>query len=223
MEHIVLNLDQQNSFEGIKQAIKDKHKFILLHGAAGTGKTTLAKYIADWYEKTYSNKIIVTAPTHQATRILADKTGREFKTIQALLGMKPNVDILNFDVNKPEFAQLAKPYLGKFNLVIIDEVSMFNTNLYKVLINSFNKTFTKDNNCLLLFLGDSNQLPPVNEKTAKVFIDNDVVKFKLTIPQRQNDTNPLMKYLHKLCESIEKRKPESFFPIESDLLINTME
>ena len=107
-----------------------------LQGYAGTGKTTIIRDAIYWYMDgpgKWDKKIAVTAPTHKAKKVVSDATGLQGKTIQSLVGLAPNVDVLNFDINNPEFALLNKPTISQYSVILVDEASMLNTELFELL------------------------------------------------------------------------------------------
>lgn len=172
--------------EGIKKIIdwtKSKEKvFFTLAGYAGTGKTTIIKKILDGY----FGGVVVSAPTHKAKKVIINTTKKEGQTLHGLLGLRPDVDLDNFNPNDPKFNPIALPKINDYNLVIIDEASMINKELYDLI-----KDKTKYGRTKVLFMGDPAQIPPVGEKRSIVFAQTDNIFHQLTKVERQNDTNPL--------------------------------
>lgn len=152
-----------------------------LAGAGGSGKTTLAQYI--FKEARISNKVI-TAPTHKAVRVIAKGINVQSHTIQKLLGLVPNADVDNFDINKPEFAAKGKLLLPDFKLIGIDEASMINKSLY-----GYINRLAKEYNLKVLYIGDKYQLPPVNENLSIAFTGSHIYTLDTII--RQHETNNL--------------------------------
>lgn len=158
-------------------------KFFTLAGYAGTGKSTCIKKIIDEYR----GSIVVSAPTHKAKKVIMNTTGMEAKTLHALLGLRPDVDLDEFNPNDPKFNPIAEPKIGDYDLVIIDEASMINLELFNMI-----REKTKDIETKVLFMGDPAQIPPVGEKESVIFTQSDIEIYWLTIIERQNDTNPLI-------------------------------
>ena len=161
-------------------ALNSNDNFVL-EGAAGTGKTTIVKNILDDLKN--KKKIIVTAPTHQAKQIISEKTNRQAETIHSLLGLRPNIELDNFDPNKPVFDIKAEERIKYYDLVVIDEASMINKNAFDLIIEKSNQYNSK-----VLFIGDKHQLPPVNELFSKVFTTKN--KHSLIEIVRQKESNP---------------------------------
>lgn len=181
---ITFNEEQFEGLRKIKYWLKNGKTFFTLAGYAGTGKTTIIKKILDGYH--YG--VVVSAPTHKAKKVAMNSTGKEGQTLHSLLGLRPDVDLDNFNPNDPKFNPIAIPRITDYNLVIIDEASMINQELYDLILDK-----TKDSRTKVLFMGDPAQIPPVGEKESVVFNqENSTNEFhQLTKIERQNDTNPL--------------------------------
>ena len=163
----------------------------VLSGFAGTGKTTIARDIV----KNLKGTIACTAPTHKAVRVVSKSIGKEGATIQKLLGLRPNIDLENFDINKPQFDMLANVAIKNYKYILIDECSMINKDLYTLLIRESDNYGVK-----LLFMGDPYQLPPVGETHSLTFdVDN---KHNLTEIVRQGEDNPLITLLTKARDAV---------------------
>lgn len=106
----------------------------VITGGAGRGKTTIMSLIiAGW-----KGELILCAPTGRAAQRMAEATGHEASTIHRA--------IYNQDRSIVEFT--------KNSLVIVDESSMINMLLARDLL-------VAARNCHIIFVGDSNQLPPI--------------------------------------------------------------
>ena len=156
-----------------------------LAGAGGTGKSTLMLEAV----KQMSGRAgtIVSAPTHKAKLVISQMTGYESSTIQGLIGLSPDMDIENFDINNPIFRPKNEPKIGYYKKVIIDEGSMLPDTLFDYLLTLAQKAGTK-----LLFLGDKFQIPPVGEHSSKIFDEREVDGISvLSTLVRQSPTSPL--------------------------------
>lgn len=167
-----------------------------LCGYAGTGKTHLLKY---FIEHVVNKSYTITAPTHKALRVLEANVGRKGMTLHSLHGLKPNIDLQNFDIENPQFDPLNPSKIQNYNLVIIDECSMINKDLFQL-----NHSRAKEYNVKILYVGDPLQLPPVNEKISMTF---DVVKNKVELTDiiRQEEGNPLLELFGLLRNDIQNR------------------
>ena len=139
-----------NQLAAIKKTLESRISIIT--GGPGTGKTTIIKAITSLYMKMYNlgpnnvdAYIALLAPTGRAAKRLSEATGLGASTIHKYL--KWNKDTNEFQVN-----ELNKNY---HHLIIIDEVSMIDTNLFDVLLKGLT------NNIQLILVGDKDQLPSV--------------------------------------------------------------
>lgn len=166
-----------------------------LSGAAGTGKTTVVQEIIRMFKNKY--KIIVSAPTHKAKEVIGEITNLRAETIHSLLGLRPNIDLETFDPNNPTYQQLVEERISSADVHIIDECSMINKELFKMLIKKailYKKR--------IIFIGDIRQLPPVNEKLSLTFMVKH--KYELTEIVRQKNGNPNQLLLIDARSDVEK-------------------
>jgi exodeoxyribonuclease V len=153
-----LNDEQALALQAMLEFIKGPELFFLLEGYAGTGKTfTLKEFL-----RQFKGRVIFTAPTNKATRVLRDTLrtetyNPECKTIYSLLGlqMAPNGEV-------KELVAPEEPIdLTQYKVVVVDEGSMVGTTLWPHI-----ESTAKDFNLKFLFLADFAQLPPVGEKLS---------------------------------------------------------
>ena len=85
-----------------------------------------------------------------------------------------------------------------YDLIVIDEASMINSHLLELIKKS---KFKK-----VLFMGDDNQLPPVNEDYSPVFCTEGIKVVSLKKVERQKDGNPLLSYFSELLANIDGEK-----------------
>jgi len=181
---ITFNTEQFDGLKKIMSWLKNgSDTFFTLAGYAGTGKSTIIKKVLD----SFRYGVVVSAPTHKAKKVVMNTTGEEGQTLHALLGLRPDVDLDNFNPNYPQFNPIAVPRITDYNFVIIDEASMINKELYELILEQTRNSRTK-----VLFMGDPAQIPPVGEKASIVFEQDKTKQYhQLTKIERQNDTNPL--------------------------------
>lgn len=180
---ITFNDEQYEGIKKIRHWLKGEDNFLFtLAGYAGTGKTTCIKKILDEYR----GSVVVSAPTHKAKKVIIATTDVEGKTLHSLLGLRPDVDLDNYNPNFPQFEPIADPTIVDYDLVIIDEASMINLELYTLIIG-----ITLYHKMKILFMGDPAQIPPVGEKMSAVFEQKEIELHQLTKIERQNQSNPL--------------------------------
>ena len=182
--------DQRNAYTGLIEFInnpynENDYKRALV-GAAGTGKTYLVKALIKNCGYSYST-IGLAAPTHKACRVLNESIGIsniKINTLQSDLGLRLNFDVDKFDISNPPFDPKGRIKIGDYKLYIVDESSMINRSLCMFL----EKT-CKTNKCKIIFIGDSYQLAPVNEKYSSAF--KGIKTSTLEQIVRQGENNPI--------------------------------
>jgi len=202
----VYNEQQEHASKSIIQFLESNDKFFLLEGDPGTGKTTIISKILDneIYKK---KKIAFCATTNKAVTILEQYSSLKGKnivytTIQKLLNIKRNIDEMGRELYTYNSQQnLCNKYnIKHFHIVLIDESSMICQDMLEGIVQNSRYSKTK-----IIFIGDRNQLPPVNEKISNVFtIDFGINKVKLDIIERFK--NDILKYTNSIKNN--KRPPK---------------
>jgi len=177
--------------------------FMTLVGSAGTGKTTVLKWLLELIDNSKTRRIVVTAPTHKAKSVAERVTGLMGQTIQKLLGLRPNTDLEEFNIDNVLFDPIGTSEIANCDLVIVDECSMINEDLHKYITDQAARYKVK-----VLFVGDELQLPPVKEILSNTFKNTNCVR--LTHIMRQSNTNPMNELLHRLREDIMNPHQNSF-------------
>lgn len=197
---IQLGEEQIIALDKLKEFISwdNKEKYITLCGSAGTGKTTIVKYLRNFMDKNFYSYTMA-APTHRAAIVLRGLIGDEnveVTTLHKMLSLSPNIEIFNLDLRELEFVTRDKvPYVTVKSVVIIDEASMVNDELFDLLIKVANEY-----NLKIIFIGDIKQLQPVKSKTvSKVFKCPNMVT--LNTIYRQKEDSPVFSILLELREN----------------------
>ena len=136
--------------KAIKTSLNER--ITIITGGPGTGKTTIIKAIAGLFvdmhpisEKQALEELVLLAPTGRAAKRMSDLTSFPASTIHRYLKW-------NKETNKYEYNEYNKHYE---KLIIIDEVSMIDTELFDALLKGIN------HDVRLVIVGDDNQLPSV--------------------------------------------------------------
>ena len=143
-----------------------------LFGFAGTGKTTLARHVAE----NVDGEVQFGAFTGKAALVLREKGCGEARTIHSMI-YRPK----DLDSEEPSFVLNEDSPASKASLIVIDECSMVDEELGRDLL-SFGKK--------VLVLGDPAQLPPVKGGGFFTEQEPDVM---LTEVHRQAADNPIVR------------------------------
>ncbi len=168
---IELSQQQWQSLQALEAFVHSDEKIYLLTGYAGTGKTTLLQaLITRLQQQRDSRPIALTALSNKATKVLQSMAYRwgcevDCMTCCRLLGLKPVID-KETGGQKFEPDRDRKNLTTEYDLVVVDECSMINVDMWDLLVNSASK-FT--DRTQLFFVGDSAQLPPVGETESPCF------------------------------------------------------
>lgn len=208
---IQLAEEQIAALEKMKNFLNTEEPVLVLQGYAGTGKTSiLNEYIRFLVSK--GEDFTLCAPTHKAKLVMEEVTGREAVTVHKLLSLAPNIEIFELDYKDLKFQCNGLSEIPDNGIVIIDEASMINDEIYKLLLDMCRQYDSK-----LLFIGDKAQIQPVCSKsTSLVFNCPNIIT--LTKIHRQADTNGLLPLLSKLRERPMKRF-QSIEALEGSLFV----
>ncbi|MFA7044246.1 MAG: AAA family ATPase, partial [Bacteroidales bacterium] len=140
----------------------DEQQVFLLKGYAGTGKTTLISALIRYLDE-HQIGCVLMAPTGRAAKVLASYSGHQAMTLHKKIYRKSKVNgedgpfALNFNKHKDTF-------------FIVDEASMISNergeNAFfgsgRLLGDLLEFVYTGEN-CRLILMGDTAQLPPVGQ------------------------------------------------------------
>jgi exodeoxyribonuclease-5 len=181
-----LSPSQQEAADAFLEFLKDpSKKEFLLSGFAGSGKTYLLHHLVGVVQKLEGCKIWqyhFTATTNKAASVLGDMLGRDASTIHSALGLT-----LKYDYNTGEeyLEPTNDPVNLENSLLVIDEGSMIN----KELLFWIRDTAGCANHCKILYVGDSYQLPPVNEGICPIFEEIEDAHFLTDIQRQAAESN----------------------------------
>lgn len=202
---IKLGEEQSQALRKIREFLLSDDNAFCLYGSAGTGKSFMVKCIIDTLHKMRKQYCLV-APTHKAALVMRTYTGERADTLHYLLALSPNLEILKLDLSQLEFQSKSSEYIPIKGVVICDEASMINDDLYDILIEKCSEVGTK-----VIFCGDIKQLQPVEGRHySKVFkLKN---RFELTKIYRQQDGSAiaplLLELRHDVLGDIETKESE---------------
>lgn len=159
------------------------HKFSILTGGPGTGKTTILRALVEIL-KAKKARVHLAAPTGRAAQRLAETTGGHASTIHRLLKFEGAK--MGFTVN--ESAPLATDFL------IVDEASMLDSRLAAALLSAVPVR------AHLLLVGDTDQLPSVGAgNVLKDLIATEKIPMtRLSVVYRQKDQSLIVTVAHAI-------------------------
>ena len=157
---------------------KDGPQVFRLFGWAGTGKSTLARHLAQGVKT-----VKYAAFTGKAAMVMRKYGARNASTIHSLI-----YSLVSEKEGEPKFAIDPESDAASADLIVIDEVSMVDENLGRDLLSFGTK---------VLVLGDPFQLPPVQ---GAGFFTAQEPDFMLTEIHRQAADNPIIRMSMEIRE-----------------------
>ena len=143
--------------EGLKIAVarhKNREKYTVISGYAGTGKSTLVRFIIDALDVD-EDKVAYATYTGKAAEVLRKKGNPNAMTLHRLL----------YDSIPRQgggFIRIPKKQLD-YDIVVVDEVSMVPKTMVDMLL---------AHRVYILFLGDPGQLPQIDKKETHNLLDH---------------------------------------------------
>ncbi|MDR2962625.1 MAG: AAA family ATPase [Bacteroidales bacterium] len=152
--------DQDTLLQQFADFVCSSDEVFIIHGYAGTGKTTILKTIIETLAEDNMPSCLL-APTGRAAKVMAHYTGKPASTIHKKIYRQQKADVLSkFSIG---FNSQPRTYF------FVDEASMLSTEYAEqamfgtgmLLADLFTFVFSGNNGCKLILIGDSAQLPPV--------------------------------------------------------------
>lgn len=193
-----------SQIEALKELLS--HRFIILNGGPGTGKTTLVQGLVQLYqrlynvsEKTVEDTIKLMAPTGKAAKRLSEATQQPATTIHRFLGFKHELDYAYDEHHKAPGA-----------LFIVDEASMIDLQLAAALMRALPEE------AQLILVGDDGQLPSVGPgQVLRDLLEAKVPTVTLSTIHRQALNSPIIPLARGLREGhippLKTVQPSLFF------------
>jgi exodeoxyribonuclease-5 len=196
--NITLNEQQKEALQLAVNAIKKNQTKFVLRGYAGTGKSTISKFVREYLQNSKSFKdVSYASPTHKAnTNLLIQLLrGKVFNTMPFTTASLLN-KIKGEDGDFIAGPKDKMPYSG---VLIVDESSMIDAQDYNLLMG-----LAKRKGTTVIFMGDPAQLPPVGSsqlsKALQFSSSEDGVE--LTQVMRQQGDNPLLDILTNIRQNL---------------------
>ncbi len=187
------------------------HKAFLLKGYAGTGKTTLVSALV---QALYSlqQKTVLLAPTGRAAKVLSAYSGFSAFTIHKRIYRQKSLGDYRFQLSDN---------LHKNTLFIVDEASMISNSGFDTafgsgrLLEDLVEYVYAGDGCSLLFLGDTAQLPPVQQEQSPALeasflksLGLDVIEYEMTQVVRQALESGILWHATNLRTTISEEKTD---------------
>ncbi|UYD57521.1 ATP-dependent DNA helicase [Aeromonas phage B614] len=171
-----LTIGQKSAIERALEAMRTK-RHITIRGPAGSGKTTMTRFLLERLFQTGQQGIVLTAPTHQAKKELSKHAMRKSYTIQSVLKINPST----LEENQI-FEQKGTPDFSKTRVLICDEVSFYTRKLFDILMRNV------PSHCVVIGIGDKAQIRGVSEddthELSPFFTDHRFDQIELTEVKR---------------------------------------
>lgn len=151
---MILTAKQEEGLKIAVQRYRDGEKYTVISGYAGTGKSTLVRFIIEALNVPEEAVCFATF-TGKAAQVLLKKGNKNVRTLHKLL-------YKSFPRPDGTFARIPVEEIP-YNIVIVDEVSMAPKTLMDLLLSY---------HCHVICLGDPFQLPPVDKNEDNHLLDN---------------------------------------------------
>ncbi|AMM52084.1 ATP-dependent endonuclease [Rufibacter sp. DG15C] len=210
--------DQAALFQKLEQFILRKtglKEVFMLKGFAGTGKTTVVSALVKILNK-FGYKYVLLAPTGRAAKVMATYTGKQASTIHKKIYKQ------TANAYSDGLAFTRQPNKQEHVLYIVDEASMIsdekafgdNGLLQDLMAYIFEHTNNK-----LLLIGDTAQLPPVNQTISPsldpAYLQNNfqvhVHQMEMRQVMRQAEESGILMNATRMRNELIKEQPELSF------------
>ena len=212
--------DQKKVLQAMENFAEDQnlHDFLILCGAAGTGKTSITAALIG-YLNNQKKRYRIAAPTGRAARIIGRKANTTTSTIHSLIytpDSNTETGVVSFKLKQRKDPDPL--------IYIIDEASMISKNpgtgdtLFEtergVLFDLIRYIKSANSQNKIVFLGDRYQLPPVGEEQSyalnKSFLETTFnmkgYEFLLTEVKRQEDGSYILTNATEIRKAIENNE-----------------
>lgn len=152
-------------------------------------------------EVRYIEEPVVTATTNKAAEVLRTKLGQEVKTIHSYLGLIVKEDYTNGGTHIVNGKKFGLKYQ---KILFIDECSMIDNELYEYI-----QLACRD--CKIIYVGDKDQLAPVNCFSSPIFTKTGMHFIQLTTNVRLAQHPELLDLANQLKETVNSKV---FYPIK---------
>jgi ATP-dependent exoDNAse (exonuclease V) alpha subunit len=218
-------LKQEIFFQKIADFVLNnkKDEIFILKGYAGTGKTTIISTLVNYLHKA-EKKHVLLAPTGRAAKVISNYSQKPAFTIHKRIYFPKG--------NKSGGVSFTlQPNKFKNTIFIVDEASMISdayqdSKLYEngSLLDDLVNYVDAGQNCKLIFIGDTAQLPPVNldvspalnSETLSLHFNKEVYSIELDEVMRQAESSGILHNATELREILKSHFIDTFkFSLQS--------
>lgn len=206
-------------FEKIAEFVTSPHQneIFILKGFAGTGKTTVIATLVENL-KAINKKYVLLAPTGRAAKVIANYSGKSAFTIHKKIYFPKKNQNGGISFTR----QINK---HKNTIFIVDESSMIsdtNTEIKTMesssLLDDLMHYVYSGEDCKILFLGDTAQLPPIqmeispalDVQTLLAYYNREVIHLELDEVMRQEENSGILLNATLLRETLKEQFIDSF-------------
>lgn len=201
---------QKKAYEELMEFMSSGNQMYSLNGYAGVGKSYLTNMFVEDMICEQGSFICVAAPTHKAVFVIRQMAqfkseNLTYSTIHSLLGLRPM--ITSHGNEKFVKDSQSKNKVGEFDILIIDESSMLDDQLFVYIMEEVDK----NPDLKIIFVGDAKQLPPVNH-VSSIPMDEEKREMynigftNLTEIIRQKEGNPIIELSQQFRNKIYEPK-----------------
>ena len=212
-------LKQDIFFQKIAEFVisTNKNEIFVLKGYAGTGKTTIISTLVNYLQNA-DKKYVLLAPTGRAAKVISNYSQKPAFTIHKRIYFpkKSKSGGVSFTLQPNKF---------KNTIFIVDESSMISdsyqeTKLYEngSLLDDLMFYVDAGQNCKIIFIGDTAQLPPINmdvspalnNETLSMHFDKEVYGIELDEVMRQEEFSGILYNATELRELLKSHFYDAF-------------
>lgn len=190
--------DQIEGLVKLVEGIESGEREQIVAGYAGTGKTTLLRWLVEHYAG--KRPVVALAPTGKAASVIAGKIGRAapVSTIHRAMYARPEEEESGEEGGRPRLLWSHPHSVAEEGaLVVVDEASMVGLPLYQDMMRTLARRVQ------VVFFGDPGQLPPVNEEPGPKLAEPTVLLSKI---HRQAEGSDIITMAHRVREGRDLNK-----------------
>jgi ATP-dependent exoDNAse (exonuclease V) alpha subunit len=215
----LLNADQQAAADALFAAMMQPGSEYLISGPAGVGKTYLVRHLADNLLSQHTkamklmglptryDEVVLTATTNKAAEALAEATGMPVQTIHSFLHLRVSDD---YETGTSSIKKTKAWEVYSNKIVVIDEAYLIDPVVQGFIQQALH-------NCLVIYVGDHCQLPPVMEAVSPIQ-KRRIAYSALTQPVRNADQPELQELCQVLRTAVETGQLPSIFPLHKTVI-----